>query len=57
MCIRDSLGIVLDTDKASALGAEALWIQKSKPAMTGFYLGITSESSDTQWFLSLIHIY
>lgn len=46
----DYLGIVLDTDKASALGAEALWIQKSKPAMTGFYLGITSESSDTQWF-------
>ena len=32
----DYLGIVLDTDKASALGAEALWSQKSKPAMTGF---------------------
>lgn len=46
----DYLAIVLDTDKASALGAEALWSRNSKSATTDFYLGITSESTDTQWF-------
>lgn len=41
----DYLAIVLDTDKASALGAEALWSQKATPATTDFYLKITPDSS------------
>lgn len=40
----DYLAIVLDTDKASALGSEALWSEKSSPATTDFYLGITPGS-------------
>lgn len=47
----DYLAIVLDTDKASALGSEALWSEKSRPATTDFYLGITPGSpDDMQWF-------
>lgn len=49
----DYLAIVLDTDKASALGAEALWSQKATPATTDFYLEITPDSSaapDTAWY-------
>ena len=41
----DYLAIVLDTDKASALGAEALWSEKATPATTDFYLKITPDSS------------
>lgn len=41
----DYLAIVLDTDKASALGAEALWSEKATSATTDFYLQITPDSS------------
>lgn len=52
----DYLAIVLDTDKASALGAEALWSQKSKPATTDFYLGITSMTSESSDDTQLFHV-